>query len=198
MSEQSAKNGAEPVEVEILDPEASATADLAGRTDPAEALRAEIADLKDRLLRAVAETENVRRRSEREKEDAQKYGVTRFARELTSVADNLRRALTSVPEHARAEHDGLKTLLEGVELTERSLLSAFEKAGITRIEPKPGDKADPHRHEVMFEIPGTGQPAGTIVQVVQTGYAIHDRLLCAAQVGVAKAEPSAAHVDTTA
>lgn len=197
MSEQTANNAAEPVEVEILDPASAATAELASPSDPTEPLRAEIAELKDRLLRAFAETENVRRRAEREKEDAQKYAVTRFARELTSVADNLRRALGSVPDSARAEHDGLKTLLEGVELTERSLLSAFEKAGITRIEPKPGDKADPHRHEVMFEVPGTGQPAGAIVQVVQTGYAIQDRLLRAAQVGVARAEP-AAHIDTKA
>lgn len=197
MSEQSPNEPARPVEVEIMDPEVGATAELADAPDPADALRAEIADLKDRLLRAVAETENVRRRSEREKEDAAKYGVTRFARELTSVADNLRRAITSVPEDERTGHDGLRALLEGVELTERTLLSAFEKAGITRIEPKPGDKADPHRHEVMFEIPGTGQPGGTIVQVVQTGYAIHDRLLRAAQVGVAKADATP-HVDTSA
>lgn len=159
-----------------------------------EGLLAEVAELKDKLLRAFAETENLRRRAEREREDTAKYAVTKFARDLTSVVDNLRRAIDSVPAETREANETVANLLAGVEMTERELLSAFEKATITRIAPAVGEKADPHRHEVLFEVPGTGQPGGTIVQVIQTGYQIADRLLRAAKVGVAKAE---APVDQT-
>ncbi|MFZ2868795.1 nucleotide exchange factor GrpE [Zavarzinia sp.] len=163
-----------------------------------ESLQAEVADLKDKLLRAFAEAENIRRRSEREREDTAKYAVTKFARDLTSVADNLRRAIEAVPAEARTGDEAVANLLAGVEMTERELLSAFEKASITRIAPALGEKADPNKHEVLFEIPGTGQPGGAIIQVVQTGYQIHDRLLRAAKVGVAKAEAPVAPVDQTA
>jgi len=159
-------------------------------------LLAEVAELKDKLLRAFAETENMRRRFEREREDTAKYAVTKFARDLTSVADNLRRAIDTVPEETRANDEAVANLLAGVELTERELLAAFEKAGITKIAPAVGEKADPHRHEVLFEVPGTGQPAGSIVQVIQTGYQIADRLLRAAKVGVAKAD-APVHIDQT-
>lgn len=163
-----------------------------------ESLQAEVADLKDKLLRSFAEAENLRRRAEREREDTAKYAVTKFARDLTNVADNLRRALDAVPAEARSASDVLSTLLDGVEMTERELLSAFEKASITRIAPQLGEKADPNKHEVLFEVPGTGQPGGSIIQVIQTGYQIHDRLLRAAKVGVAKAEAPAPVVDQTA
>lgn len=163
-----------------------------------ESLQAEVADLKDRLLRAFADTENLRRRTEREREDTAKYAVTKLARELTSVADNLRRAIEAVPGEARTEGSAVANLLDGVEMTERELISAFEKAGITCIAPALGEKADPNKHEVLFEVPGTGQPGGAIIQVIQTGYQIHDRLLRAAKVGVAKAETVAPVIDQTA
>ncbi len=155
-----------------------------------------IADLKDRLLRALAEVENVRRRGEREREDARLYAATNFARDIVRVADNLRRGLESVPTGAREENAALATLLEGVELTERDLLSIFEKHGIKQVAPM-GQKFDHNLHEALFEAPGTGQPGGTVIQVIETGYTINDRLLRPARVGVAAAEPTHTKVDTS-
>ena len=155
-----------------------------------------IADLKDRLLRALAEVENVRRRGEREREDARLYAATNFARDIVRVADNLRRGLESVPTGAREENAALATLLEGVELTERDLLSIFEKHGIKQVAPM-GQKFDHNLHEALFEAPGTGQPGGTVIQVIETGYTINERLLRPARVGVAAAEPTHTKVDTS-
>ncbi len=148
---------------------------------------AETADLKDRLLRALAETENVRRRAERERTDATKYGVTQFARDLLDVADNLRRAIDSLPE-AQVRDDVTRNLLQGVAATERALLAAFERHGIKRIDPK-GERFDHNFHQAIFEAENTGKPAGTVVEVLQPGYVLHDRLLRPAMVGVAKGEP---------
>lgn len=150
-----------------------------------EALEAELAETKDRLLRLAAELENTRRRAEREKQDAARYGAASFARDVLSVADNLRRAIDAVPEEERAN---ASAIIEGVEMTERALHSAFELHGIKPIAPEPGDKFDANFHEAMFEIPNTGLPNGAIVQVVETGYMIGDRLLRAARVGLAKGE----------
>lgn len=150
----------------------------------AAALEAELAATKDRLLRALAETENVRRRSEREREDAHKYAVARFAGDLLSAADNLRRALDSLPE-AEVRDDKVRGLLEGVAATERELLAAFERHGIRRIDPK-GERFDHNLHQAIFETESSGAPAGTVVEVLQPGYVIHDRLLRPAMVGVAK------------
>ena len=149
--------------------------------------RAETTDLKDRLLRALAETENVRRRAERERTDATKYGVTQFARDLLDVADNLRRALDSVPEN-QVRDDVIRNLLTGVAATERALLAAFERHGIRRVDPK-GERFDHNFHQAIFEAENTGKPAGTVVEVLQPGYLLHDRLLRPAMVGVAKGEP---------
>ena len=176
-------------------PEAAAPAPEGGKA-AGEDQAAIVADLKDRLLRALAEVENVRRRGEREREDARLYAATGFARDMVRVADNLRRALESVPAEARAETQALVTLLEGVELTERDLLSIFEKNGIRRVDPL-GQKFDHNLHEALFEVPGTGQPGGTVIQVIEPGYTIHDRLLRPARVGVAQADPGAS-VDTKA
>ena len=166
-----------------------------------EVLAAEIADLKDQLLRALAETENLRGRAERERKDAARYGATGFARDILAVADNLRRAIDSVPVEARDGDSGLRTLLDGVELTERELLAAFEQHGIQKIDPG-GEKFNHDRHQAMFEVPGTGQSAGTVVEVLQPGYMMHDRLLRPAMVGVAKDPPKEGeetpHLDTTA
>jgi molecular chaperone GrpE len=149
-------------------------------------LEAEIERHKDQTLRALAEAENIRRRGEREREDAGKYAVASLARDLLSVADNLRRALESVAE-ADAGSEAVKNLVAGVDATERELLSVFERRGIRRIEPM-GERFDPNFHQAMFEVADSGQPAGTIVQVLQPGYVIHDRLLRPAMVGVAKGE----------
>jgi molecular chaperone GrpE len=150
-------------------------------------LEAELADTKDRLLRTLAESENQRRRAQREREDTQRYAASSFAKDLLDVADNLRRALASVPaDDIRDER--LKSLLEGVAATERALLTAFERNGIKRIEPQLGDRFDVNVHQAMFEVESSGRPAGSIVQVLQAGYQMHDRLLRPALVGVAKAE----------
>jgi molecular chaperone GrpE len=151
------------------------------------ALEAELGDVKDRLLRALAESENVRRRAQREREDALRYAIAGFAKDLLSAADNLRRALDSLPE-AEARDERTKSLLLGVAATERELLSAFERHGIRRLDPK-GDRFDHNYHQAVFEAENTGQPGGTVVEVLQPGYVLHDRLLRPAMVGVAKGEP---------
>jgi molecular chaperone GrpE len=159
------------------------------------AAESELADTKDRLLRALAETENVRRRAQREREDAAKYGASNLAKDLINVADNLRRALASVPE-AQKKDELTRTLLQGVDATERELLAAFERHGIRRIDPM-GERFDHNFHQAIMEVENSGQPGGTVVQVLQPGYAMHDRLLRPAMVGVAKDErpPEAVPVD---
>jgi molecular chaperone GrpE len=133
--------------------------------------------------------ENLRRRTEREVADARAYAVTNFARDMLNVADNIRRGVESVPAEARAEADGaLKALIEGVELTERDLLKTLERHGVRRLDPQ-GQKFDPNLHQAMFEVPNPDVPNGTVVQVVQTGYVIGDRVLRPALVGVAKGGP---------
>jgi molecular chaperone GrpE len=135
-------------------------------------------------LRALAETENVRRRAQRERADAEKYAISRFAEGLVSVADNLRRALDSLPEN-EARDDRTRGLLEGVAATERELLAAFERHGLKRLDPQ-GERFDHNLHQAVFEVENTGRPAGTIVQVLQPGYVLQDRLLRPAMVGVTK------------
>jgi molecular chaperone GrpE len=158
--------------------------------DPLAAKDAEIAKLKDQLLRALAETENTRRRAERDREDTAKFAVANFARDMLAVADNLKRAVDSVPADAKTGNTALATLLEGVELTDRQLQSLFEKHGIKPVAPL-DQPFDPNFHQAMFEVPGTGKPGGTVVQVLQPGFTIHGRLLRPALVGVAKGEPAA-------
>lgn len=147
---------------------------------------AEAADLKDRLLRALAEAENVRRRAERERDDARKYAVANFAKDLLDAADNLRRAIEHMPE-AQVKDELTRNLLAGVAATERTLLAAFERHGIRRVDPK-GERFDHNFHQAIFEAENTGKPAGTVVEVLQPGYVLHDRLLRPAMVGVAKGE----------
>ncbi|MDA0260969.1 MAG: nucleotide exchange factor GrpE [Proteobacteria bacterium] len=145
----------------------------------------QIVELRDRLLRAMAELENTRKRAERDREEAGKYAITGFARSILSVADNLRRAIDAVPDEAR-ENESTKVLLDGVEITERELLKAFEQHGIKSIVPL-GEKFDHNFHQAMFEVEASGQPPGTIVQVMEAGYVIAGRLLRPATVGIAKA-----------
>jgi molecular chaperone GrpE len=148
------------------------------------ALEAELAEHKDQLLRALAETENIRRRGQREREDTAKYAIAGFAKELLSVADNLRRALDSLPE-AEAKDARTRGLLAGVDATERELLSVFERHGIRRIDPE-GERFDHNLHQAIFEAERSDKPGGTVVEVLQPGYVLHDRLLRPAMVGVAK------------
>jgi len=147
-------------------------------------LEGELAEAQDRILRALAEAENTRRRAQRERQDAEKYAVGKFAGDLLSVADNLRRALDSLPE-AEAKDDRTRSLLAGVAATERELLAAFERHGMRRIDPK-GERFDHNFHQAVFEAEKTGRPGGTIIEVLQPGYMLHDRLLRPAMVGVAK------------
>lgn len=192
----------EPTEAaaETANTAAAAGADAGSPEDRVAKLEAEVASLKDQLLRAMAETENTRRRAQRDREDASKFAVSSFAKELVSVADNLRRALEAVPAEGREKDEMLKGLAVGVEATERQLFAAFDRAGIKKLDPA-GEPFDPNFHQVMFEIENTGKAAGTVVQVLQPGYTIHGRLLREAMVGVAKGgagEAGGQHVDTKA
>jgi len=152
------------------------------------ALNAENVELKDKLLRALAETENTRRRAERENADASTYAVTRFAREMLTIADNFARALAHLPPAVREAADPqVQAVIEGVEATERQLLAALESYGIKQIDTSDG-KFDPNLHQAIAEVAGEGRPAGSIVNVVQTGYRIGERLLRPAMVTVARKE----------
>ena len=170
-------------------PEAAAAAP---EPTPSTALEREHAEMRDRLLRTLAEMENLRKRTEREVADARLYGVTSFARDVLGVADNMRRALDALPAEARSSAQaGIKALVEGVELTERELLKALEKNGVRQFTPQ-GEKFDPNVHQAMFEVPDPSVPAGSIVQVVQPGYMIGERVLRPALVAVAKGGPKVA------
>ena len=150
-----------------------------------EDLQVEVDKLKDHLLRTMAELDNYRKRAEREREEMAKFAITGFARDLLTVPDNLRRALESVPIDHENPEELLKTLLEGVEITEKELLTAFKKHGIEKIEPL-GQPFDHHLHQAMFEQEDPDQPPGTVVHVLQSGYVLNGRLLRPALVGVAK------------
>lgn len=151
-------------------------------------MQAEVERLQDERIRALAELENVRKRAEKQVLDERQYGAAKFARDMLSVADNLRRAIDAAANH-RGE-PGVDALLTGVELTERELLAGLARNGVKPIEAE-GAKFDPNFHQAMAELPGTGQPHGTVVDVIQPGYTIADRLLRAAMVVVAKGEPAA-------
>jgi molecular chaperone GrpE len=178
-----AQDGFEPrPEMEKPATEASA----AGTPDPVEALRTENGELKDRVLRLAAEMDNLRKRMEREISDTRAYAITKFARDMLTATDSLSRAMLMLPPEARETADGpMKSLIEGIELTEREMQRLLAVHGVKPIEAE-GQKFDPHRHQAMFEVPDPTRPEGTVVQVVQTGYAIGDRVLRPAMVGVAK------------
>jgi molecular chaperone GrpE len=152
-------------------------------------LEADLAEARDRMLRALAETENVRRRLEREREDTARYAIARFAGDLLSVADNLRRALDAVPADAVKKDEFLAKLVDGVGATEKTMLSVLDKNGVKKIDPT-GQKFDPNFHEVLFELDAPDKPAGTVVQVLEAGYTIGDRLLRPARVAAAKGGPA--------
>jgi molecular chaperone GrpE len=164
----------------------------AGRLSPEEnpvaLLKGEVASLKDQLLRAMAETENVRRRAQRDREDSLKYAAAAVVRDLLTVADNLQRALESVPQEQVADNEPMQNLRLGVEMTLKELQSVFERHGIKMINPL-GERLDPHLHEAMYEVEDPSKPSGTVVQIIQPGYRLHDRLLRPARVGIAKGGP---------
>ncbi len=160
--------------------------------DFAARLEAEKADLTERFVRLAADMDNLRKRANRDIKDAKAYSIANFARDMLGVADNLRRALDAIPEDARKGEDaGFKALIEGVEMTERAMLGALERHGVKKLEPE-GEKFDPHFHQAMFEVPNPDVAANTVVQVVQAGYVIGDRVLRPAMVGVAKGGPKQA------
>ncbi|XSG83175.1 MAG: nucleotide exchange factor GrpE [Methyloligella sp. ZOD6] len=161
--------------------ETAEAADANGEPD----LAAENAELRDRLLRTMAEMENLRRRTEREKSDTAKYSVSNFARDVLTVGDNLRRAIEHVPTEAASKDPALKSFLEGVELTERELLNMLERHGVTRLDPL-GERFDPNNHQAMYEVENPEVPEGTVVDVMQAGYTIGDRCLRPALVAVSK------------
>lgn len=192
MSDQ-AKDERAPDEIEAI--EAAAERAEGGVEDDYEALvrlLKENEDLKDRALRAAAEMENLRRRTARDVQDARAYAIANFARDMLGVSDNLRRAIDAIPVEAKETADaGFKALLDGVEITERGMLSALERHGVKKLDPV-GEKFDPHFHQAMFEVANPDVASGTVVQVVQSGYSIGERVLRPAMVGVAKGGPKPA------
>lgn len=183
VDETEVQDGAEEAQGETDAPEAA---------DPVSVLESENTKLKDRLLRAVAEMENLRKRADRDVKDARQYAIANFARDMLTATDNLSRALMTMPQAARDEAEGtFKSLIEGVEMTEREMIRLLEKNGITKIDPK-GEKFDPHFHQAMFEVPNPDAVEGTVTEVMQAGYVIGERVLRPAMVGVAKGGPKAA------
>lgn len=165
----------------------TAPADSAPQPDPLADARREAGEFKDKLLRTLAEMENLRRRTEREVTDARVYGVAGFARDVLAVADNMHRALEAIGPELRETADAkVKSLIEGVELTERELLKALERNGVRKFSPQ-GEKFDPNVHQAMFEMENKDVPPGHVAQVMQAGYMLGDRVLRPAMVGVAKA-----------
>ncbi len=166
--------------------------------DPIAVLKAEVETLRDQRLRALAEAENIRRRAEREKRESELYGITKFARDMVAIADNFSRALAACPPDVRAAADPqVKAVLDGVEATDRQLLATLERHGVKPVSTEDG-KFDPNLHQAIAEVPGNGKPAGSIVDVVQSGYMIGDRLLRPAMVTVARRGETPAPIDTKA
>jgi molecular chaperone GrpE len=156
----------------------------------------ESAELKDKVLRTLAEMENLRRRTEREVADARIYGIASFARDVLGIADNMQRALDAAAQELGGSTDpGVKTLLEGVELTERELLKTLEKNGVKRFDPQ-GEKFDPNLHQAMYEVPDDSVPSGMVMQVIQPGYMIGERMLRPALVAVSKGGSKPATVES--
>jgi len=195
MTEQTARSDDEAAGGQESAATAAASIAPAPEQPGAEALAA---GLQDKLLRTLAEMENLRKRTAREVAESRLYGVTAFARDMLAVADNMRRALEAVPPQLReSAQGGIKALIDGVDLTERELLKALEKNGVRQFTPQ-GEKFDPNLHQAMFEVPDATVPAGSVVQVVQPGYMIGERVLRPALVGVSKGGPKTAPTNDNA
>ena len=180
----------------VAQPENEAAAGVAPQMVPAEQVTAALeaaAEFKDKLLRTLAEMENLRKRTEREIAEARVYGVTGFARDVLAVADNMHRALATIDDELHAQSDPkLKAMIEGVELTERELMKVLEKHGVKKFSPE-GEKFDPNVHQAMYEVPTSDLPPGHVAQVIQAGYMLGDRVLRPALVGVSKGAKSSAN-----
>ena len=195
------ENDAAPADETAVQPEQAAAPEPAAAPKPSTSLDRELAEAKDRLLRTLADMDNMRKRTEREVADARVYGISTFARDIVGVADNMHRAMAALDDELRAKADeATKVLLEGVELTERELINVLEKHGVKRIDPL-GQKFDPNRHQAMFEVEDLSVPSGSVVQVMQAGYLIGERVLRPALVAVAKggakAPPASANDNPT-
>lgn len=192
MSDQ-AKDERAPEDIEAMEAETERTeGGVDGDYEALVRLLKENEELKDKALRTAAEMENLRRRTARDVQDARAYAIANFARDMLSVSDNLARALEAISAEAKASADaGLKALIEGVDITERAMLGALERHGVKKLEPQ-GEKFDPNFHQAMFEVPNPNVPANTVVQVVQPGYSIGERVLRPAMVGVSKGGPKVA------
>ncbi len=202
MSDDMSKDQAGRIEPTLSTPSEAGAAEASGGADPAARiaeLEAEVARSKDQALRALAEAENTRRRAQREIDDNNKYAVSNIARDILTVADNLRRALDGIPADARKADERLDKLATGMELTEREFLSTLDRYHIKRVDPL-GQPFDHNLHQAVMQVEAPDKPAGTVVQVLQSGYTIHGRLLRPAMVAVAKGEATGAgnKVDTTA
>jgi molecular chaperone GrpE len=204
MTDETNKHGPDVAVEDAMAAEVAAREDMAAdeadlaEPDPIEALRGENAELRDRYLRLAAEMDNLRRRTEREVKDAKSYSVAGFARDMLAVSDNLRRALDAVPAEVREGGDaGFSALVEGVDMTERSMLAALERHGVRKLDPM-GEKFDPNFHQAMFEVPNPDVANNTVVQVVQAGFVIGERVLRPAMVGVSKGGPKAPTGETSA
>jgi molecular chaperone GrpE len=192
------ESASDPEEMETPEnPDASPEAVARALTAVIDAKDKELAVMKDQALRALADAENTRRRAERDQQDTAKYAVSRFAGDLVSVLENLQRATASIPESMRAENPAVANLAVGVEMTLKELLSAFEKHGIRRLDPK-GQKFDHQLHQAVAQMPDAKAEPGTILQVIEAGYTIHDRLLRPAMVVVATRAETSAPLDTHA
>ncbi|MDO8296356.1 MAG: nucleotide exchange factor GrpE [Caulobacter sp.] len=186
MTDDTAPNGHDD-ELEIETAEEAAEADV-------EALKVEVAALRDQILRYAAEADNTRRRAEREQNDARAYAIQKFARDLFAVADHLSAATTHAPRDF--DDQVVKNFVVGVEMTQKELLSAFERNGLKKIEPAKGGKFDPHQHQAMMEQPGEGVPPGAVIKTLQAGYELHGRIVRPAMVVVA-AKTGAAEAGAT-
>jgi molecular chaperone GrpE len=185
MADETKKPNQEPAMEPGAEAPAGETAGAAPGSPDVATLESRIADLTDRLLRAHAEMENLRKRTERDKEDMAKYAITKFVREVLSVGDNLQRAIGAVPQGAAEEDPALKALIDGVTLTEREFLNVLERHGVKRVDPS-GEPFNPHQHQAMTEVEDPEVAPGTVVQVYQPGYILEDRVLRPAMVVVAK------------
>jgi molecular chaperone GrpE len=185
MADETKKTEQEPAMNPGTEAPAGETARAGGESVDLPTLEARIAELTDRLLRAHAEMDNLRKRTERDKEDTAKYAITKFARDVLSVGDNLLRAIAAVPAGAPEEDPALKALIDGVSMTEREFLNVLDRHGVKRVDPT-GEPFNPHQHQAMTEVENREVPPGTIVQVYQPGYVLGERVLRPAMVVVAK------------
>ena len=188
IAEDGGKTDESPPESKEREPEEGPPEEEKPEQEDPEAPEAQIVVLNDKLLRALAEAENVRRRAQRDREDTSKYAIANFAREMLSVSDNLKRAMDSVDAETREKDPAVEQIMVGLEMTAREINNIFERSGIRTIEAL-GQKFDHNRHEAMFEVDDASKPAGTVVQEVETGFMLHDRLLRPAKVGVSKGGP---------